>query len=233
MARIQILGPYNSGTNLIHKILNSSSNEKISIGPEGSTFFWKHNFQFKKIFKFIKKNKDVLFICMYRDIFQWINSIFKYNYGVEGMPNHIYSRNKIIRVSSKKNTGNPLQLHKPCRVNGYYFRDLIHLHKFYLFNYLKLITRFENVICISYSNLLLPNRFNYLSEKLIKFNITLNKINLEKIIQKPAKAHGDPVKNIEQAIEKNKNINNKFSEKDLKYIKKRIDHKLIDFFMKQ
>ena len=39
MRRIQILGPYNSGTNLIHKILNYSSNEKISIGPEGSTFF--------------------------------------------------------------------------------------------------------------------------------------------------------------------------------------------------
>ena len=151
---------------------------------------------------------------MYRDIFQWINSIFKKNYGGKGTPNLIYSRNKIIRISSKK-TGNRLQLHKPCSINGYYFKDLIHLHKFYFFNYLKLITSFENVIRISYSKLLLPNRFNYLSEKLIKFNITLNKINLEEIIQKPAKTHGNPVENIEQAIEKNKNIKINFQKKIL------------------
>ena len=231
MMRIQILGPYNSGTNLIHKILNNATNEKISIKNSGSTFFWKHNIYFKKIYKFIKNNPNVLFICMYRDIFQWIKSTLKTNYDVKGLPIN-YPGNKITSISSK-NSFHPLKLNKPCSIHGYYFKDLIHLHKFYLFNYLKLITSFKNVICISYSKILLPDRFNYLSEKLNKFNITLNKINLEKILQKPAKGHGGSVENIKQAIEKSKNVNNTYSENDLKYIKKRIDHKLIDFFMKQ
>ena len=134
---------------------------------------------------------------------------------------------------SSNNAFYPVNLNQPCSMHGINFKDLIHVHKFYLFNYLKLITSFKNVICISYSKLLLTDRFNYLSEKLNKFNITLDKINLEKIIQKPAKGHGGSVKNIKQAIEKSKNINNKFSEKDLKYIKKRINHKLIHFFRNQ
>ena len=205
MKKIQILGPFNSGTNLLAKILNNSTNEKISLSPNGSTFFWKHNIYFKKIYNFIKKNQDVLFICMYRDIFQWIKSTLKSNYDIKGLPTNTPG-NKIISISSK-NYFLQLKLDKPCSIHGYYFKDLIHLHKFYLFNYLKLITRFKNVICISYSKLLLTDRFNYLSKKLNKFNITLNKINLEKIIEKPSKGHGGSVKNIKQAIEKSKNIN--------------------------
>lgn len=228
--KIQILGPFNSGTNLIANILNNASNEKIYLSSEGSTYFWKHNIYFKKIYNFIKKNPNVLFICMYRDIFQWIKSTLKSNYDVKGMPIN-YSGNKITSISSK-NSFHPLKLNKPCSFHGYYFKDLIHLHKFYLFNYFKLITSFKNVICISYSKLLQPDRFNYLSEKLNKFNITLNKINLEKILHRPAKGHGGSVENIKQAIEKSKNLNDKYSENDLKYIKKRINHKLIDFFIK-
>lgn len=229
--KIQILGPFNSGTNLIAKILNNATNEKISLSPDGSTYFWKHNIYFKKIYNFIKKNQDVLFICMYRDIFQWIKSTLKTNYDVKGMANK-FTRNKITSISSK-NSFRQLKLDKPCSIHEHYFKDLIHLYKFYFFNYLKLITSFKNVICISYSKLLLPDRFNYLSEKLNKFNITLNKINLEKILQKPAKGHGGSVENIKQAIEKSKNVNKKYSEKDLKYIKKRINDKLIHFFIKQ
>ena len=85
---------------------------------------------------------------------------------------------------------------------------------------------------IKYSSSSLIN-FGMSNKKLNKFNITLNKINLEKIIEKPSKGHGGSVKNIKQAIEKSKNINNKFSENDLKYIKKRINHKLIHFFRNQ
>ena len=231
MKRIQILGPFNSGTNLLAKILNNAANEKISLSPCGSTYFWKHNIYFKKIYNFIKKNQEVLFICMYRDIYEWINSVLKKNYDLKGMSNN-FTRDKIISISSKNSFGQ-LKLDKPCTIHGCHFKDLIHLHKFYLFNYLKLITSFKNVICISYSKVLLPDRFNYLSEKFNKFNITLNKINLEKIIEKPSKGHGGSVKNINQAIEKSKNINKKFSEKDLKYIKKRINLKLIHFFRNQ
>ena len=231
MKKIQILGPFNSGTNLLAKILNNAANEKLSLSCDGSTFFWKHSIYFKKIYNFIKNNPNVLFICMYRDIFQWIESTLKSNYDIKGLPTY-KPGNKIISISSK-NSFLQLKLDKPCSIHGYYFKDLIHLHKFYLFNYLKLITRFKNVICISYSKLLLTDRFNYLSKKLNKFNITLNNLNLEKIFQKPAIGHGCSVKNIKQAKEKIENINNKFSEKDLKYIKKRINHKLIHFFKNQ
>ena len=45
MKKIQILGAFNSGTNLLAKILNNAANEKIYLSPCGSTYFWKHNFR--------------------------------------------------------------------------------------------------------------------------------------------------------------------------------------------
>ena len=54
--RIQILGPFNSGTNLIAKILRRNLNKRVQLHHEGSTLCWKHTMGKKEIIRKINRN---------------------------------------------------------------------------------------------------------------------------------------------------------------------------------
>lgn len=80
--KIQILGPFNTGTNLISKILNDNLSEDIYIESEGHTLLFKHILNKKNIINTINSNQDTLFICIYKPIHNWICSIRKASYGI-------------------------------------------------------------------------------------------------------------------------------------------------------
>jgi len=65
ISKIQLLGPFNTGTNLLFKILKQIIKQDIQIGDTGYTLFWKHTPEKSIIEKYIKLNTDTLFICLY------------------------------------------------------------------------------------------------------------------------------------------------------------------------
>jgi hypothetical protein len=66
--KIIILGPFNSGTNLIEKIF---INHDIIYNE---TIYWKHTILIDTLCK-LCEIKDVIIIIMYRNIYNWLNSI--------------------------------------------------------------------------------------------------------------------------------------------------------------
>ena len=81
--KIQILGPYNTGTNLLSQILRDNLRQNVNIHPEGHTLFWKHTNDKQFIINSIKSNKDTLFICLYKPLINWVCSMKKYSYDVK------------------------------------------------------------------------------------------------------------------------------------------------------
>ena len=79
--KIQVLGPFNSGTNLISKLLiNNLENlentkVKIKLNSEWHTLLWKHTLDYDKIYEI--RSDNVLVIISYKNIYNWISSAFK------------------------------------------------------------------------------------------------------------------------------------------------------------
>ena len=80
--KIQILGPFNTGTNLLSKILKNID-QIIEIHPEGHTLFWKHTIRKEKIQQHIDSNNDTLFICLYKPLHNWLCSMLKASYALK------------------------------------------------------------------------------------------------------------------------------------------------------
>lgn len=229
MKKIQILGPFNSGTNLITKILKKAVNESIALEAEGHTYFWKHNFIFNKIEKFIKKNPNILFICMYRDLFEWIISIQKKSYKLRS-----FKFNGNIRDNKSKYYLKNINLDTFCELNGVNFKNPIALYNYYYKNYIILLKKYKNVICLSYSKIIKKEtNFNYLTEKLDIFDLTLNNNGFKLALNRPSKNHGKPVQNSEQALKKNENVIKKFSKKNINLINKDKNKKVINYYNNQ
>ena len=180
---IQILGPYNSGTNLISKLLiNNLENlenikVKFKLNDEGHTLIWKHTLDYDKIDKI--NNENVLIIICYKNIYNWISSTFKNSYF-----NKINNITDICNFQSKK------------------YINIIELYNIYYNNYIKLLEK-NNVIFINYFQLLNPESYLYVNEKIKEYNLQIQNINnYQKILRKPSKHHGNPVKNYIEAYEK-------------------------------
>ena len=83
MNAIQLFGPFGSGTNLLATILRYNVNRKIKIHREGHTNIWKHSVRFTHLDKCVKKHKNTLFICLYKPLYHWIESMKKASYGIK------------------------------------------------------------------------------------------------------------------------------------------------------
>ena len=81
--KIQLLGPFNTGTNLLAQILRKNIKQNIKIDKEGHTLFWKHSIDKSLIENFIESNSDTLFICLYKPIHNWICSMQKESYNIK------------------------------------------------------------------------------------------------------------------------------------------------------
>lgn len=206
---IQILGPYNSGTNLISKILNENLSN-VNINPLKKLdplIIWKHTIDKNKLFRVVQNNKNTLFICIYKPIFNWIHSIFKSSYEIK-------IENKNIKSS--------------CQFIDKKYNNLIEIYNEYYLNYIKLISNFDNVIYMNYYDFISKNSKNYINSKLKKFKLKITKNNIQNILNNPGKNHGISVKSAEEAL-KNREINYQ-KIKNKEYIIKYYNNNINKFF---
>ncbi len=210
--RIQILGPYNTGTNLLSQILRDNLKQNVNIHPEGHTLFWKHTIDRPFVINSIKSNKDTLFICTYKPIDNWICSMMKYNYD--------------IRWNN--------ELKDKCRFKGVEYENIIRLYNKFYNMYIGLINNFDNVISMSYYDIINKNTVvNYISNKLNKFGLNIkSENNIMSILDKPSKDHGNGVKSSNEAFRKKKDCHNKiYNNKENKLlIDSHLNHRINRFF---
>ena len=84
--RVQIVGLFNSGTNLMAKIVKSIV-EDVIIHPEGHTIWWKHAYLTESFFEKILKSEmyrdRVFFVVVVKRLDWWKRSMRKRNYSLE------------------------------------------------------------------------------------------------------------------------------------------------------
>ena len=83
---IKIIGPYNSGTNLLYNLLhknviNEDKNNitEISILQNNDMSLWKHSNNYDLITEYLDKYKNMKIIFMYKNYLSLINSMKKKN----------------------------------------------------------------------------------------------------------------------------------------------------------
>ena len=203
--KIQILGPFNSGTNLISKILNNNLSKNIKIHPEGHTVMWKHSISKSKIINNIHSNPHTLFICVYKPLHNWICSMRKKQYDI------IWNKN----IKDK------------CKFRKREYTNIIDIYNTYYNMYIELINKYERVTFINYYDILNKNNIiNYLSNKLSKHNLDIrSNNNILSILDRPAKTHGKSVQSSKEALNKkqecfnqiNKGVSGNLCKKYLNY----------------
>ncbi len=214
MDAIQIFGPFGSGTNLLAKIINNNINKDIKIHGEGHTHIWKHTIRNCHLEDCVNNNKKTLFICVYKPLYHWIASMKKCSYGIK-WNNNITS---------------------PCEFKNIKWKNIIAIYNTYYYNYKSLIEKYKNVICINYYKLLDVNKVKqYINNKLKSFELALkSNDNISNLLNKPSKGHGQPVKNVREALEKKKNIENKLKNtNEKKTMDELVNNSIVSFFNKQ
>ncbi len=167
--KVQVYGAFNTGTNLMVKLLNNLL--QTNIPKEGSTRKWKHTL--------IVKNFPRLFhICMIKNPFSWFQSVIKESY--------------LIEWDKKKKL-----LHQPVLMRGegnpQRFSSIAKLWLHYYITYLEFSKKNKyNVLVIPFEEMI------YDTDNLYKFVSDIFKIPLpnnyteikEKTMARPAKPHG-------------------------------------------
>jgi hypothetical protein len=191
--KIIIIGPFNSGTNLIENLLINNcyhENKNLISVVKNNTIYWKHTLNMKLLETICDEN--TLIIIMYKEIYNWIAStqISKYWFNFNKINDKIqFNVDKNASVIEKK-------FHQNCS-----FNNIVEVYNSYYDAYKNL--KNNNVIYVNYKKLISENSFNYLNDKLNKFNICIcNKKMFENELNKPSKNHGSCVKNNIEAIRK-------------------------------
>ena len=193
MENIQLFGPFNSGTNLVAKILIDFC--KGGLCNDGSFHTWKHICDYEIMSSLATKHKKTLFICMYKPVVNWIYSMKKESYNID------WKEKMNLDVPIIFNHGPEFFGLTPTKKH---YQNIVDLHKTYSDFYRKLVTEHENCIFLEYYKIIDPVTVRgYLYRKLSPFGITLISTgNIQKILNKPSKFHGNPVKNYRQAFSK-------------------------------
>ena len=206
---IKILGPPNTGTNLITKILEGNfSNNLVMRSHHG-----KHHLIKSALINIIIENKDTLFIIMYKPLRNWICSMYKARYNM-----------KFNSMQSK------------CILKEKKFTNIVECHNHYYKMYMELINKYENVIFLNYYDIIQKEKtIDYLSNKLFKFNLYIKPDNnILSVLNRPAKGHGQSVKSAKEAIQKRKacieKINNDRTNRST--IKKYQNPEIVPYFEK-
>ena len=169
-ANIQLLGPPNSGTNLMSRIINYGLTTKINMKSSGGTHIDKHTISKKGLAEKTKNYKNTLFICMYRPMQTWIDSL----------------KNTPTEIIWSGNTEHP------CIFRDKTFKTIYHLHKEFYDIYRDLSDKYKHVIFIEY-NLLIDKEisFQYLTHKFTNTGLKLKpNEKIKMILSKPTKKEG-------------------------------------------
>lgn len=167
---IQIFGPPNSGTNLMARLIIYGIENKLNIKPAGGTHINKHTYKPHVLKENVIKHKDTLFICMYRSVDFWIESI---------------RNNSILDLEWDS------KMESPVTYAGKKLDNIYDLYNGYYNAYQELLTspKFKNVIFVDYSIIInKKNTYNYLLGKFIKTTLRIkSEQKIIGILEKPSK----------------------------------------------
>jgi hypothetical protein len=220
MKNVYVIGPFNTGTNLVHKLfetsqcINNTTGEKLFIRyPKHQ--YWKgicnkHLTNVKIINSYVK-NSDSLIIIMYKNIFNWIYSLKKESYDI-----------KFAKIDD------------PITFLGNKYKNTVQLYNYYYSMYMFLIKQNKNVMFLDYEKIINKDTcFEYINLKLENYNLHLSsKAEIIKVLNKPSKTHGNPVNNSDEALElylKNQTLVKTFLLKNT-HMHKDVNQNIIDYF---
>lgn len=166
--KYKVIGPFNSGTNLLQRILANEPFLPI----------WKHEIRLKKLEKVIRRNPNILFLCMYKPLHLWVPSIIKTSYSIEWL-------------NKKRSLGQPV-IFQSRR-----YECISDLHYEYYTNYRYLCRKYSNVKSIEYTKLLSINEVDEYLVRRIKDvpSYMLSIKHISSVLKKPSKIHGRSMKN--------------------------------------
>ncbi len=167
--KVQVFGAFNTGTNLMVKLLNNLFETQIP--KEGSTRKWKHTLN-------VKNFPRLFHICMIKNPFSWFQSVIKESY--------------LIEWDKKKRL-----LHQPVLMRGegnpQRFSSIAKLWLHYYISYLEFSKKNKyNVLVIPFEEMIYDtdNLYQFVSNVFkIPLPTNYNEIK-EKTMARPAKPHG-------------------------------------------
>lgn len=239
---VQILGPFNSGTNVMKDLLLSGFD--VDIGRKGQKWVWKHSYQLGPR-KLKKMPSGVLNIVMVRDPYFWFQSVRKAPYTLRwtgigsaghrvrvskliGMSGHMTYCPKVFRHGVEKKTSSD-------RLE-YRFDSLISLWNHYYQEYTTHLSSSSNcrVVFVKYEDLIQSPEsvISVLSQYLPRKN-GVDMSNMVEAISGASKQHGQPVSGRDQALKKLRSSNARLGCYDLRarqLIHLKIDRSLMDQF---
>jgi hypothetical protein len=200
---LQVLGPFNTGTNLMYNILSNYEFDNLD-------FMYKHEINSNIIEKEIQDDSKI-FIIMYKPLYNWLYSIQKDPYDIKFIENRFEGR---------------------VRFCGNNYKNVIELYNYYYKMY-KNFAQYDNVLILDYFKIIAPDGFNYLKSKLQKLSIDYTDQNFFKNqMNTPSKSHGNSVKNSRHAFIRAKTIEKEWrifvNNKPL--LRASLDNKLYDYF---
>jgi hypothetical protein len=214
--QLHIIGPFNTGTNLLHNIISNcgcvdiNTNTNVAIELNQNKPFGKHTLNINEITNYLA-NKDNLLIIMYKNVYNWLYSVKKSPYHIKFSKLYLE-----VELQSKK------------------YPNMIELYNFYYINYLSILNKFQNVIFLDYERVINMNTsFEYVNSKLQPLQLRiLSNEKFNEQLSKPAKSHGNPAKSAVDA-KKNYNFNNNMVKafvSKMPRLKKSINPTLIYYF---
>lgn len=182
MRNIHVIGPFNTGTNLMHNIIKGCdcidliTNDKIHIGGLHEPF-GKHTLVIDDIDNYLSNTNNIL-IIMYKDVYNWLYSIKKAAYDVKFT-----------------------KMFLPVELYGKHFSNMIELYNFYYVNYMSFINKYPNVIFLDYEKVIKrETSYDYVNNKLENLNIKIaSKPKFYLQLNTKAKSHGHSVKSADDA----------------------------------
>lgn len=181
VTKIQVMGPFNSGTNLVTDILMDNSidmkDEKVETCE--NMLMWKHTLRTDFIANKIKIPTN-LFIIMYKNVYNWLFSIQK-------NPYDITLNNGICGTAE---------------MQGFKYDNVIQLHNRYYNMYRSMLKDYpKQVVYLDYYKIIQENPTEYINSKLEKIGVRIKDVKkIEKVLSEPSKNHGkDCVKNASDA----------------------------------
>lgn len=230
MKVIQILGLFNSGTNLLYAILNEIFD--VYVGSEGHTMFWKHSVvgkQFAK--KYVKISNNTYYLIVTKNPYFQFQSFKKSPYSIR-IKNYKTNQlsldafvNKPMYIVLPKNTTTDLSTLNFKHCPHYW-------NKFHLSAFRNLPP--NNTIVVRYEDLLFNS--DAIIKELAKFfplknqylDETLLKNTLNGIFNKPSKSSGQPRFGNSAKQFYSSNVKNLYSSQTLNWISSQLNKDVMD-----
>lgn len=185
MKKVQILGLFHSGTNLLINMIQNNcgviDDPQNVVDVSENMFCWKHTLRELLINETIKQNPDHLFIIIYKNVYNWMFSV------------------AIDPIDLKFEKG----IFGKCRLLNLEFDNIVDFHNRYNQMYKRLLTKFpQQVVLLDYYKLIQKeNVLDYLKPKLATLGLYLkDEQSVLAKLDRPSKTTG--VRNSQEAINK-------------------------------